>query len=69
MKVHNSEDGVSVTLELEAPEAYTAFKAGVEDRKQWHRHPETQELSQFINDNKKYAQISVQCGDGYQRIK
>ena len=68
MKIDTNDD-MKVTLELESPSAYQAFRMGMEDRKQWHRHPETQELSQYINDNHKFAQIVVKCGDVFQRVK
>lgn len=68
MKIKD-EDDIKVTLELEQPESYHAFRAGIEDRKQWCRTPETQELSNYIRDNNKFAQIVVQFGDSYQRIK
>jgi hypothetical protein len=56
-----------VTLETEA--GYYAFKAGIEDRRNWVRSPETIELSAFCRDNHKSAQIVVGYKDNYTRIK
>ena len=69
MKVIDQGNG-SVVIDLETPEGQATFLAAQgEDRRVWTRSPETCELSQFVNDNRKFAQISVKCGDSYKRVK
>lgn len=70
MKISSDEDNSNlVTLELETDSGYHTFKAGLTDRKQWIKDPETCELSNFIRDNRKFAQIAVGYKDSWVRVK
>lgn len=68
MKIDTSNELMAM-IELETPEGQCAFFAGKEDHKQWQRSPETIELSQYCQDNRKSAQVVVKCNDSYTRIK
>lgn len=63
------DDNLKVTLELETRDGQYAFYAGKDDHRYWTRSPETSELSKYIQDNRKHAQIVVKCNDSYTRIK
>lgn len=68
MKIIDSDD-IKVTLELESPDGFAAFRGGMEDHRQWSRHPETLEMATYINDNHKQAQIVVKYGDSFVRVR
>lgn len=62
-------DPTVAIVTLEQPDSLGAFKAGMDDHRQWSRHPETNELARYIQDNRKFSQICVKSGDGYVRVK
>lgn len=68
MKIDQT-DPIKAIVTLETDEGYTAFRAGIEDRRYWQRSPETTELSDFCRDNRKSSQIVVAFKDTYTRIK
>lgn len=68
MKVDETDPLVAIVT-LEDPDSLGAFKAGVEDHRQWSRHPETNELARFVNDNRKFSNIVVKSGETYTRVK
>jgi len=65
----DAENGNLVKIELESDAAYYTFKAGVDDRKQWTKHPETCEMSNFLRDNLKFSQVFVGYNDTWLKIK
>lgn len=68
MKVDETDPTIAIVT-LEDPNALGALKAGMEDHRQWSRHPETNELAQYIQDNRKFTNIAVKTGETYIRIK
>ena len=68
MKVDTT-DPLLAKVSLETEAGYYAFKAGLDDRRKWVLSPETLELAQFVNDNKKHAQIAINYKDNWTRIK
>lgn len=56
-------------LELESPEAYSAFKMGLSDCRNWSRHPETSEMARYVNDKRRFEYIVVEYGDTFTRMK
>ena len=68
MKIDDTDPNMAV-ITLEDPNALGAFKAGIEDHRQWTRHPETNELARFVNDNRKFTNIAVKSGEHYIRLK
>lgn len=67
MKI-STENGVT-TCELETDGAYSAFKMGMDDRRQWTRHPETMELNNYVVDKSKSEYIYVKYNDCTVRVK
>lgn len=55
-------------ITLSSPEAFSAFRMGMEDRKQWSRHPETAELQDYMNDNGRSQYVVVEYDKSYQRV-
>ncbi|NCP97685.1 hypothetical protein GW796_05520 [archaeon] len=68
MKIDVKNDLMTV-IELETAEGQCAFFAGKDDHRHWQRSPETIELSQFCQDNRKSSQLVVKTNDCYTRIK
>lgn len=68
MKIDDTDPHVAIVT-LEDPDSLGAFKAGMEDHRQWSRHPETNELARFVNDNRKFSNIVVKSGETYTRVK
>lgn len=68
MKVDETDPLVAIVT-LEDPDSLGAFKSGMEDHRQWSRHPETNELARYVNDNRKFSNIVVKSGDTYIRVK
>jgi hypothetical protein len=68
MAIVTTEDGIT-TFELESPEAYQQFRAGVDDNRYWRNHPETQELHTFQSENCQSSRIFVKYGEYTKRIK
>ena len=68
MKIDQT-DPLLAKIEIETDEGYQTFKAGLENRNNWMRHPETVELSTFVRDKRKSAQIAVNFRDTWTRIK
>jgi hypothetical protein len=67
MKIQTT-DGIT-TCELESDGAYSAFKMGMEDRRQWTRHPETAELNNYVVDKTKSEYIFVKYHDTVTRVR
>lgn len=59
----------SITFKIEDHAGFQCFRQGINDRKQWMRHPETQELSNVVGNNQKQSQIIVQYNDDYLPLK
>jgi hypothetical protein len=68
MTVDEKDPSVAIVT-LEEPDSLGAFKAGMIDHRQWSRHPETNALANYINDNIKFSQIVVKSGNGYVRVR
>lgn len=68
-KVHHDKDQNRDVFEITDPQAYQAFHSGIEDRRQWTRHPVTNELKKFVSSNLRQAQVFVKYGETYSRIK
>ena len=58
-----------LVFEIEDSEAYQAFRTGVDDHRQWTRHPVTNELQNVVSNNSKHSQIFVKYNDEYSRVK
>jgi hypothetical protein len=67
MKV--SQEGNCTMLDLESDGAFSAFRMGLEDRRQWSRHPETTELKNYVIDHAKSEYIAVRYKDAVVRVK
>ena len=63
--VTRNEENNTVTVKLNDPAAYHCFQQGINDRKQWSRHPETRELMDTVINNTKHSQIIVQYQDSH----
>lgn len=66
MQIENKDD--CVIAKLETPGGYSAFKMGIDDRRNWTRHPETIELSKLVQDNHRHNNIVIQYGDTFTRL-
>jgi hypothetical protein len=64
-----NEENNSITFKLDDAGAFHCFRQGLEDRKQWNRHPETRELQDLLVNNNKHSHIIVQYQDAYIPIK
>jgi len=62
-------DGDIMTLELEDHDAFQTYRAGIEDRRQWQRHPETKEMADTISSNNRTSKIFVKHGDFNRRVR
>ena len=58
-----------VTFKMEDPSGFQTFQMGMNDRRQWNRHPETRELQDLCVNNTKQSQIVVQYNDSYVPLK
>lgn len=59
------EDDEKTVFEITDPTAYQAYTIGVNDEKQWSRHPVTNALKNFVNTNRRHSQFFVKYGDAY----
>jgi len=67
--VTRNEEQNIITVKLEDHAAFQCFQMGINDRKQWTRHPETRELSDIVVNNVKQSQVVVQYNDSYLPLK
>jgi hypothetical protein len=68
-QVTRNEESNTITVELTDPAAYHCFQQGINDRKQWSRHPETRELADTVINNNKHSQIIVQYQGSHLPLK
>lgn len=68
MKVTKNEHGMTV-IEIETAEGFSAFRMGLEDKRNWSRHPETRELNNYVIDHKGMENIAVKYGDSAINLK
>lgn len=67
--ITRNEDNNTITVKLEDFAAFQTFQQGINDRRQWTRHPETRELSDVVVNNHRSSQIIVQYNDSYLPLK
>ena len=60
---------VVFTIADDENDAFQTFRAGIDDHKQWRRHEVTNQLHQFVNDNKRFSQVFVSHKGSSIRIK
>ena len=65
---HDDVQGIT-TVELESPEAFQAFRSGIDDHRAWRNHPETAELHQVNAQQKSHGRVFVKYNDFSKRIR
>lgn len=67
--ITRNEEQNTITVKLDDYAAFQTFQQGIEDRRQWTRHPDTRELSDIIANNAKSSNVIVQFQDTYLPVK
>lgn len=65
---HDEVHGIT-TFELESPEAFQSFRAGIDDHRVWRNHPETLELHQQCAEQKSQGRVFVKYNEFTKRIR
>jgi hypothetical protein len=68
-QITRDEEKNIVTFKIEDNGAFQCFQQGMDDRRQWNRHPETRELQNLCTSNTKHSNIVVQYNDSYIQLK
>jgi hypothetical protein len=68
------DNGNFTTIELETQSGQATYMSSIKsdipnDRRGWVRDPETIELSKYLQDNSKQAQLVVKVGEVYNRLR
>jgi hypothetical protein len=67
MKI-TQENGATI-CDLESDGAFSAFRMGQDDHRQWSRHPETQELNNYMSANGKSEHVYVRYEGASVRVR